>query len=791
MKTVFYNFFLYVILLCVFPTFSHGQCNVQASLCTMGTSSPSYDFIGTNGGAYAGGAFVNAGCSTGQFGNQSYGFIILYIDQGGLLNLLINANTSSGFIDVAIFNIPAGVAPCTAIQNGANAIGCNFASQSGGCVQFGTSFPCGSSVPAPAVNAGDVIMIIAQNYSTPFWPWETGNTTFNVSLSTSSNTATVSLPNPTITSTEFCWTEPNPVLTAVDNGGQWSGMSGLNANGTFNPSVAGAGVHTVNYTIGAGECQTSDTAQITIRGISMSDNAGSTISLSSCGVSGIYSLSGAVHIVSPPTSGDLVVVHCSGDTTILASAPFTNAAYPFSFSGLDANAGPCFVQTYFTDFPCSEQYNYTPPECTSCEFSNTTIELSSCHADNTFDLSGLIEFDAEPPTGQLFIVHDNGDTIIFNAPFTSPHSFSFSNIFADGGTHTISAYFSDDVCTSFFEYTALSIPKVVASDSVRICQGDSTTISANGATTYSWDNNLGANQTQIVSPHQHTTYTVTGYSSQGCWASDSVTVWVNSVPKIDFSVTQDQACLPVTATFHNHTTGDIQSCLWIWSDNNTTTSCDSTTYIFDKPGIYGASLQVVSNDNCTVILKKDSILYIAPLPLAAFSASPSVFELNDSHVDFVNLSTGATIYNWDFGDGGAFSTDESPYYIYPSEEANSYVVELIASSDAGCSDTVQGIVRGEEGLIFYIPNTFTPNGDDYNAVFSPFMTSGFDPYKYHLRIYDRWGEEIFYTDDITHGWDGTNASNKTGDDTYIWHVELKMKKTDERKVFHGHVNLIR
>jgi len=242
-------------LLLLTSSFIYSQCNIQASICSPGTAGP-FNFIPTSG-TYAGGSFANAGCLTGAGGNQAYGFITLYITQSGPLNLLINGNATTGFIDVAIFNIPPGQDPCVAIQNGANAIGCNFASASSGCVQFGNAFPCASSVPAPNVVAGQQIMIIVQNWSNP------GSSNFTLQLGPPPGAQT-GPPNTTINPVgPFCSTQPSVQLTAVNMGGTWTGP-GVSSTGVFNPSLAGVGTHTITYSLGTAPCNSSSTTTITV-----------------------------------------------------------------------------------------------------------------------------------------------------------------------------------------------------------------------------------------------------------------------------------------------------------------------------------------------------------------------------------------------------------------------------------------------------------------------------------------------------------------------------------------------
>lgn len=99
--------------------------------------------------------------------------------------------------------------------------------------------------------------------------------------------------------------------------------------------------------------------------------------------------------------------------------------------------------------------------------------------------------------------------------------------------------------------------------------------------------------------------------------------------------------------------------------------------------------------------------------------------------------------------------------------------------------------------LYYVPNTFTPDGDMYNQVFEPVFSKGFDPYDYHLMIYNRWGEVVFESFDQQIGWDGTYGAQKASavfncpDGTYTWRLEFSALSNDQRFVNVGHVTLLR
>lgn len=100
------------------------------------------------------------------------------------------------------------------------------------------------------------------------------------------------------------------------------------------------------------------------------------------------------------------------------------------------------------------------------------------------------------------------------------------------------------------------------------------------------------------------------------------------------------------------------------------------------------------------------------------------------------------------------------------------------------------VQRCPEELI-YIPNTFTPDGDENNHVWQPVFTSGFDPQDFYLTIYNRWGELIFKSYNSTAAWDGTYNNTKCQDGVYTWVIVYGDKNTDKETLIKGNVTLIR
>jgi gliding motility-associated-like protein len=114
--------------------------------------------------------------------------------------------------------------------------------------------------------------------------------------------------------------------------------------------------------------------------------------------------------------------------------------------------------------------------------------------------------------------------------------------------------------------------------------------------------------------------------------------------------------------------------------------------------------------------------------------------------------------------------------------------------DNGCVSNPQNFVVTLElcpNEIFYIPNAFTPDGDERNNTFKPIITSGVDLFNYSFYIYNRWGQVIWESYNPNIGWDGTFNTIMCQDGVYTWKLKFKSPKTDEIKEFMGSLTLIR
>lgn len=317
-----------------------------------------------------------------------------------------------------------------------------------------------------------------------------------------------------------------------------------------------------------------------------------------------------------------------------------------------------------------------------------------------------------------------------------------------------------------------------------ICAGDETTIGINPAvgTTYTWSPTTGLSSSSssqtTASPEVTTTYTLSATSSNGCTSTGQTQVQIYALPIVNAG-TDAQLCLGDSIQLVG--SGAIS---YSW-DNGAM----NQSYILPDIGVNTYTITGTDIHGCT---SSDQVtISTYSLPNASFTASDYVLSSIDPTVDFTNTSSNAVTYSWYFGDESGYSTEVSPTYEYDNETFGTLPITLIATSADGCLDTSIVFILINEENICFVPNAFTPNGDEFNNEFAPIITSGYDYYNYNLLIFNRWGEVIFESKDTEQGWDGSYNGTLVQSGTYTWKISLKSKNNDDRKIVIGNLTVIR
>ncbi len=304
---------------------------------------------------------------------------------------------------------------------------------------------------------------------------------------------------------------------------------------------------------------------------------------------------------------------------------------------------------------------------------------------------------------------------------------------------------------------------------------------SSGAWQYTWDYGDGTISNLTIPPnHVYTTwgtYTVS-VLVEGTHCSDTALRIIEIIPPIPIANFTGPAtgCRPLQVQFQNSSQYGF-SYSWNFGDGGISSQLNPT-YTYYNPGIYTVTL-TVTGDGGTDVMTQNQIIEVYEIPNAFFTVSPSIVNLPGQPAVMYNLSNFAATYVWDFGDGTT-STETNPEHVYTEE--GFYDITLIATSVNNCVDTfkifsaVEAIAEGD----IKIPNAFTPNSGGSNGgiydprsmdndVFHPIIT-GAD--KYELNIFNKWGELLFISTDMSIGWDGYYRGELCQQDVYVYKIKV-------------------
>ena len=283
------------------------------------------------------------------------------------------------------------------------------------------------------------------------------------------------------------------------------------------------------------------------------------------------------------------------------------------------------------------------------------------------------------------------------------------------------------------------------------------------------------------------TFTVTFTPSGMCYQPGTTSVTVHAVPQVDFQANAVSGCAPRDIQFTDLTTPTGGTRTWTFGDGNTDNSLYQSVNTYSA-GTYTVSLTAEIN-GCTSSETKTGYISIYPEVDANFSVDHQSTEMTNPNFHFTNGSINASTYYWEFDDGSS-STLENPSHQY-AELPGGYSVLLVANNAGNCPDSTRLTVIVNDELVYYVPNSFTPDGDEFNNTFQPVFYSGYDPQNFLLTIFDRWGEVIFESRNAAIGWDGTYNNGLLKEGTYVWKLQFKAMNTDGKHTDSGTVTLIR
>lgn len=326
---------------------------------------------------------------------------------------------------------------------------------------------------------------------------------------------------------------------------------------------------------------------------------------------------------------------------------------------------------------------------------------------------------------------------------------------------------------------------------------NTSTITSGSIQQYNWDldNGLASNLTipdPVIYPGvgQYQVQ-LEAISDQGCQVDSMTMIEIYNIPIAQIQGDPLFGCSPFDVPLFNFTNSDSYNCIWNFGDGTIIENCGSVQNTYG-PGIYDVSLVVYSENGCVDSTRMLDFIQVDKSPKADFIFSPTTVTINSTTVNFTNLSVDAASNVWYFSDVQDFYYQEDLEHEFP-EEAGTYSVTLTVFNEGQtCYDSIIKTIIIHDEVIFYVPNSFTPNFSGKNDIFLPIITSGVDIYDYKLTIFNRWGEVMFISYDPSVGWDGTlNGNEIKQNGTYIWQIDYEVINKDERQTERGVINLIK
>ncbi len=312
-----------------------------------------------------------------------------------------------------------------------------------------------------------------------------------------------------------------------------------------------------------------------------------------------------------------------------------------------------------------------------------------------------------------------------------------SYTYTQQGVYTVSCIYLTDwqtydtVITTVYAHP---VPEVIAADTLYSCRGASIPVMADSVyDTYTWSQ--GGSE-HFIFVNQPGYYYLTVSEECGCTLRDSVLVFVED----DFSMGEDTLmCTGDTLVLQP----EVSAAEYLWNTGATTPFLEITT-----PGTYWLRL---TRDAC---IRSDTIVI-----------NPVYLSLDIGHDQ--KLCDGQDLELHATGDFSSMVWDNGSTFPDRLISESGWVRATAFKEHCSVTDSLYLQSCGT----LYFPNSFTPNGDQHNDVFQPKYEQADD---YFLRIYNRWGVEVFQSHAPEKGWDGRNGGQECPGGAYYYEATYRL-----------------
>ncbi len=457
--------------------------------------------------------------------------------------------------------------------------------------------------------------------------------------------------------------------------------------------------------------------------------------------------------------------------------------------GLTAGTYNCLISS---DIGCSNTVTVVVTEIPGMVANFSTVTYVSCNSDN----DGVLVVDVINGTGPYTYVWDNSSSTTNTA----------NDLYARTHTVTITDAMGCviSLTETLIEPDSLKITYITPD--TQICSEDDILLEVTGiggstTKTYTWfegANVLGTGNSITVDPiTTNTEYCVV--LSEACGSpvdSKCVTITFPTPIVPMLTPTSPQDCVVGKFEFwdNSENAAEIATTFIDFGDFTSTieNNADSVYHEYDLVGSYTMNLLVTSIYGCVYENTLTDVVTVVPNPSAHFFFSDNPVSVFETTVKAYDKST-PDVVSWEWiAEGSTTSTSsfQNPTFVYPENVPGEYPVTLIVTSNYGCTDTLTQLLTVQDELLFFAPNTFTPDGDEFNQLWRLAIKSN-NLTAFNLQIFNRWGEIIWESNDHTVGWDGTYDGKTAPAGTYTWKAIIESNSDFGKGTYTGKINLLR
>lgn len=325
------------------------------------------------------------------------------------------------------------------------------------------------------------------------------------------------------------------------------------------------------------------------------------------------------------------------------------------------------------------------------------------------------------------------------------------------------------------------VATIAAAQGTVLCEGSTLQLVASGGDTYTWygDGMAIAGQTgNTLAVTSGGSYAVVAHTSNGCSSDPSAPVAVTAIskPVAAFSVGSGCADAPIAFTNQSIVTGS-GTVAYAWKDDAGHTSTALSPSFTYASGNYNMQL-TVTPALCPALATTTGQAFPVGTPVPGVTL-PEVNTVANSGVTLDARSIPGASYEWTPATGLSSTTVQHPQASLTADQT--YHIYMVQPSGCNTTDTLLVRVRGNDHV--FIPNVITPNGDGAN---DKFVIVGIEKYPGSgLRIFNRWGNLVYRSDNYDNTWDGNGLNPGT------YYYDLKLNTGNGYVVYKGWIQLIR